>query len=218
MIINAYPTGITLPDSLNSVECSAKPEVLSLAIRATLPYFKHLILICQPHFLKYCAAHGFIDGEAMSKSHLILGGAWTPYNYLDFVAAVTKTDASLLTRRTLSLYGVAEIGLGIGTMTSALEAQRRTLSPSYKERHEAVPMLFQLDSQRFLLESVNGELICTSLNPDSSMPILRYAMGDAGTLLSDGEIASLSSTTAQGGAPHFSLSGRGTKAGGASDR
>jgi hypothetical protein len=184
IFINAYPTGISLPDHLNSVECSAKPEVFRLALKlfqaqSSKQDFPHIV-ICQAPFLKYCADHGYLTSEDFQKSYFLVGGTWYPKTLHSYLGYRLKLPTDEIHKRIASLFGIAEVGLGIGIQTPELAAYRDSLQSGPQT---TAPMIYALDSSRFFMESVNGNLIITRLRADCPFPLLRYQTGDQGKLL-----------------------------------
>lgn len=191
LVLNAYPTGISLPTSIHSIECSAKPEIVVLALKSVAKHFENVILLSQPKFLKYCVSHGYLKPVDLKSMFFFLGGAWYSKALVNYLSLKSGLPPEHFESRTYSLYGIAEVGLGIGIQTPELAALRNRLPLQFSElrekawtSHLAAPMVFKLDSNRFFLESIDNELVITALDVNSPIPILRYKTGDLGSLLS----------------------------------
>jgi hypothetical protein len=99
----------------------------------------------------------------------------------------------------LSSFGVAELGLNLGVETLATIGLRRlaAIQPEFARdllgrdtaRGESLPILFTFDPQRTFIEVVEpdhhgyGTFTVSMLDPDRSIPLLRYQTGDVARLL-----------------------------------
>jgi hypothetical protein len=112
--------------------------------------------------------------------HFILGGSWYPSTYTSLLAGQSGLDHAFFDSRMVSLFGVAELGLGIGIQTPHLSSQRTP--DSFPNPTGASPMVFSLDSNRFFVESIQGKIAVTVLSPNAPIPFLRYLTGDLGEI------------------------------------
>jgi hypothetical protein len=192
LLLNAYPSGISLPQEFHSCECGAKPEVLRLALSSLGPHFEHSVLIAQPHFLRYCITEGVLRAEELRRLHFLLGGCWYSSEFLAWLAHASGESVEQIERRVISLLGVAEVGLGIGIAPPGLDKLRGLFRSRDPLGPRAAPMLFFVDTERYFVEAVDGKLLVTALSRANGIPLLRYATGDPATLHDPAAITALS--------------------------
>ncbi len=212
-VLNAYPSGISLPEGIQSIECSAKPEVLALSLKVVREHFEKIILICQPHFLKYVIENGFLTGKDLTRLHFIIGGSWFPKGFLSQLARGAGVDSQIFQKRVISLFGVAEVGLGVGLQPAPLNAVRDALPATAGSllsgtRSHAIPMLFFVDEDRFFVEAVDGRIFITAFSSKGTIPIIRYNTGDLGSVFSSDRLRELVPAYPFPDQAMFSIAGR----------
>lgn len=202
LILNAYPNGIYIPIGLNSLEAGPRMDVLKLAFSSLASEFKTLLVVSQPHFLRVLLKQKWVTPEHLKKLHFIIGGCWNPRHFFKEAARTHSVQEEALEARALALYGMAEAGIGIGVQTAS--NSRLRCSPFGEDlrnrchvKSGAVPMIFDLDANRYFLEIVNSELLITTISDSSGVPLLRYRTGDHGMWLKEDK-----------GVLRFALSGR----------
>jgi hypothetical protein len=178
LIINAYPAAVFFPPDLTVIETGPRPDYIQQIIDSFGDQFDHFVLIAQPHLLKIIFDL-YPPKQSLRKSiRFILGGDWQPRNLGDYLATSLGLSLPDVIGRVVSLYGVAEIGLGVGIHTGDLFPLRSQLCSK-----NSSPMVFRLNSSRVFMESVNGQIVLTPLQTPHGLPLLRYNTGDSGSLI-----------------------------------
>ncbi len=172
LIVNAYPTGINVAPSYYAIDCGAKPEVVALALNSIGKRFSNVILVSQPHLLRYMAVHQMLPKAMLPNLFFAVGGTWVPPTYFQTLALAGMSQEAIA-KKVLCLYGIAEVGLGIGIGTPDLHALRGA----------DTGQLFHLGADMYFLEVVDGVLAVTTLDSQCPTPLLRYVTGDVGEIL-----------------------------------
>jgi hypothetical protein len=180
LVLNCYPSGISLPESIPHIEIGAKEEVLRLAVEQWGAAVPGWILLSQPHFAMWCLFSGVFPVAELSRLKLGLGGSWSSIALEQALAKISGTPVAPV----LSLFGVAELGLGIGTEGPREHAYRvehalnKTFASELGVDAPSVPMIFAADPSRFFLEIEDSKLLVTGLDARSHVPLIRYEIGD----------------------------------------
>lgn len=214
LVLNTYPSGIIIPEKLNSIECGARLDILKLALRDFCESFDHFLIVAQPQFFKLIVDSGVLTQYDVKRFFYVLGGEWYPYTFIPFCAQKLGLSNKEMLEKTISSYGVAELGLGIGFQSKELSLLRASLLDEHNRKQVtvtdtmAVPMFFFLDSNRFFIEQVNGRLVVTVIDPTIQIPLVRYDTGDYGKVFSQFSLNHASGFDLQNKGFYFSVEGR----------
>lgn len=172
-----------------------KAEILS-ALRRLAPQFEQTILVGYPPFLKDVVDAATSEGLALADLRLRFSFAAEPFSedFRDYLTqAAGRADPCL---DTLNIYGSADIGamasetpLSIAIRRSATTA-RAAGAPGLFESifgpTGRTPTLAQYNPLFITFEAVAGELLLTG---NSALPLVRYAIGDHGGVMSYRDMA-----------------------------
>lgn len=172
-----YPASI-LPVGYNKVE-------VMKALRQLSPQFKQTIIIGYPPFVKEIVDSASVEQLNLRKLNvrfMFAAEAFTE-TFRDYICK--KSGANPLID-TLNIYGTADIGaMAFETPTSILirrlASKNNTLFKNIFGQIEKTPTLAQYNPRFMQFEEVEGEIV---LNGDSSIPLIRYAVGDHGGVIS----------------------------------
>ena len=159
--------GVHIPPLFNSMECSARPEIVSEAFQMVGTLFESVVLIAQPHLLKYLIDFKLIDSSIADRLYILSGGTQLHPNFSSYLSHHLGLTQDTFSHRIVSLFGAAEVGLGIGTGTI-----QESGGNGIKE------IVFRSNSEACFLECIDQKLIVTCLDPYKKIPIIRYATGD----------------------------------------
>lgn len=177
LIINAYPLGISLPTAMFSVETGPRPEMIARVL--SLSEGRPVILLCQPLLLRCLAVTGILQSTNSKTLHAIVGGYWQPAAFGTFLSSLVE-QSSWGIDQVVSLFGAAEVGLGIGIQTP--DASRARLIGDKDLMH------FELTSDHHLVEVLSDTVHITKLGENFGLPIIRYNLGDSGAFSSDNQL------------------------------
>ncbi len=172
-----YPASL-LPVGYN------KAEVLK-ALRQLSPQFEETILVGYPPFVKEIVDDATSEGIELKKLHMRFLFAAEAFSetYRDYICKKTKANPLL---DTLNIYGTADIGaMAYETPVSILIRRIARKNPLLFQdifgQIEKTPTLTQFNPRFVEFEEVDGEIILTG---DSATPLIRYAIGDHGGVVS----------------------------------
>jgi len=181
-----YPLSI-LPAGVN------KTEIL-MGLKELAPKFKQTILVGYPPFIKDIlddAVAEHIDLRSLNIRLMFAAESFTE-EYRDYVAQ--KAGIRDILRDTLNIYRTADIGaMAYETPTAILV---RRLALKHKDVFKKIfgnltklPTLAQYHPAYMTFETnADGEVLITG---DSAMPLIRYAIGDHGGVITYAEIEAL---------------------------
>ena len=173
-----YPVSIITP-GLN------KKEVISILQRIA-PQYKQVILAGYPPMVKDIVDEGIAQGIDFKKLNMRLLTAAEAYteNFRDYL--VEKMGIKNLFQDVMSIYGSADIGAMAFETPTAILARRmamknRELFNDIFTDIKKTPTLAQFNPMQIMFESLNGDVVLTG---DSAVPLIRYAVGDNGGVMS----------------------------------
>jgi len=177
-----YPVSILTP-GVN------KEEILR-AIRKLSPHYHQTILVGYPPFIKDVIDDAKEEGINLKKMNLRLLFAAEPFteNFRDHVCKEAGVDNLYLD--SMNIYGTADIGtmayetpLSILIRRLALKDEKifNDIFPEVKK----TPTLAQYNPLFINFEAPGGEILITG---NSSIPLIRYSVGDHGGVYSFGEL------------------------------
>lgn len=205
LIINALAMGIHFPTRQTLAETGPRSDSVLHILEHFGPYFEQVIIVADPHVLKEIVDdgnHTRIAWQARNVS-FVAGGDWMPETLRSYIHAQTgiPDDAHRVLVQTM---GLTELGLNILTESRETIRLRRIAGTDARLRDAlfpgtgaAVPSLFHYDPRRFYIESIphpgGRELVFTSLLP-KAVPMVRYAPGDLGEVISRQALADMLTT------------------------
>lgn len=184
-----YPISVITP-GINKTE-------IFRALKNLSPKYQKTILCGYPPFMKDIIDESRANGIDLKKLNIRVSMAAEPFSegFRDYIAREAGIADPL--RHTTNIYGSADIGamafetpLSVALRRHALT--NKTLAKYLWGRTEKTPTLAQFIPNFINFESLEGELL---LSGNSAMPLLRYAIGDNGGVLSYDEAMKRSGTT-----------------------
>jgi phenylacetate-CoA ligase len=173
-----YPISIITP-GVN------KAEVLN-ALERVAPHYKQVILAGYPPIVKDIIDEGIERGIDFKKLNMRLLTAAEAYteNFRSYLAE--KAGVENLFVDIMSIYGSADIGAMAFETPTAILARRLSMKDEELFKNifvgaKKTPTLAQYNPLQIQFESVNGEVVLTGT---SAIPLVRYAIGDNGGVLS----------------------------------
>lgn len=166
-----------------------KAEILK-ALHDLAPSFTQTILIGYPPFIKDILDEAELEGINLKALHMRLFFAAEAFSerFRDYLAK--KVGMKNIYRDTLNVYGTADIGaMAFETPTAILVRRlatrnRKVCESIFGEIHK-MPTLAQYNPSFVSFEAPDGEILLTGY---SAMPLVRYAVGDHGGVLSYDEV------------------------------
>lgn len=195
LLINAFPMGIHLPTRHALAETGPRSDLALKVLDRFGPYFEQTIVLADPHLLKRIVDEGnemVVDWQARNVS-FVAGEDWLPQTlraYIHAETGIADDDRRVL----MGTMGLTELGLNLFFETRETIRLRRRACADEKLRLSlfpgsgpAVPSLFHFDPARFYIESAphrdGRELVFTSLSAARRVPMIRYASGDLGDVM-----------------------------------
>lgn len=181
----AYPVSI-LPAGVN------KDEIMK-ALRDLSPSFKQTIIIGYPPFVKDVIDDAEFEGinlKALNIRLLFAAEAFSEH-FRDYLAK--KVGMKNVYRDTLNIYGTADIGAMAFETPTAILIRRLAIENKEIFKHifgDALktPTLTQYNPAFVSFEAPEGEILLTGY---SSVPLIRYAVGDRGGVHSYDELKAI---------------------------
>jgi len=149
------------------------------------PQFDATVIFGYPPFVRQALEYAQSAGVDLTELSLscALSGESTTENSRDHLRSLIGRPGEM--DSVLSVYGAADIGLiGIESESAAALRQRLHRDPELRRAldipDERLPTLLPVDGRHHIVESRNQQLVFTT---DGCMPLIRYRLGDAGTVL-----------------------------------
>lgn len=211
LVINCLPMGVTFSSHQMTVATTSVREDMALALVDTLGHhYEQIVLVGDPLFMKRLTDYAGERGLDWSRYrvHAILGEEIFGEHYRGYLAARLGLDINEPHRGyVMSSFGVGELGLHLCYETPATIGLRRAAFKNASFARELLgtgqnegiplPMIFSFDPLRTLIEVVEpdpsgyGRLTISMLDPDRTVPLLRYQTGDVARLLNRAEVAGI---------------------------
>lgn len=157
-----------------------------MALRELAPKFDSVILAGYPPFVKDVLDEASGQGINLKALHIRIIFAAESFSekFREYVAA--KIGSKNLYLDTLNIYGTADIGTMAYETPTAILARRlalkhRILFGSLFSEIERTPTLAQYNPHFITFEAPGGNVLLTG---DNTIPLIRYAIGDRGGILS----------------------------------
>lgn len=168
-----------------------KTEIIKI-LRNLGPHYKQIILVGYPPFIKEIIDDARAEKVALSAMNIRFHFAAEAISekFRDYISSSSK--ANDLYRDTINIYGSADIGAMAYEDAASILVKRLALSNhdlfvSLFDDIQKTPTLAQYDPKSIHFESDNGNIMLTG---DNSMPLVRYAIGDKGGVLTFKELES----------------------------
>jgi phenylacetate-CoA ligase len=198
LTINCLPMGVTVSSHIMTVATTSVREDMAVALIETFGHhYDQIVLIADPLFMKRFTDHAAERGLDWSRYrvHVILGEEVFGENFRGYVAACLGLTIDEPGRGyIMSSFGVGELGLHLCYETAATIGLRRALfkNPAFARGLLGVgldegvpfPMIFSFDPLRTFIEVIEpdrngyGCMTTSMLDPDRTVPLLRYQTGD----------------------------------------
>lgn len=161
-----------------------KAEIFK-ALKKLAPRFEQTVIVGYPPFVKELVDEAPAEDIDLRKLHvrfLFAAEAFTE-TFRDYICE--KAGVTDPVRDTLNIYGTADIGaMAYETPLSILIRRLVIKDPKLYDalfgQTEKTPTLAQYNPEFISFEEVEGEVVLTG---DSAMPLIRYAVGDHGGVL-----------------------------------
>ncbi len=161
-----------------------KTEIFK-ALRQLAPNFDQTILIGYPPFVKQIIDESTHEAVDISKLHIrtLFAAESFTETFRDYICKRTHANPLL---DTLNIYGTADIGAmayetPVSILIRRLATKNKDLFYSIFGQIEKTPTLAQYNDKFMHFEEVEGEVVLTG---NSSMPLIRYSVGDHGGVFS----------------------------------
>jgi phenylacetate-CoA ligase len=208
LTINCLPMGVIVSSHIMTVATTSVREDMAVALIETFGHhYDQIVLVADPLFMKRLTDHAAARRLDWSRYrvHAIIGEEVFGENFRGYVAGCLGLTADQPGRGyILSSFGVGELGLHLCYETAATIGLRRALfnNPSFardllgagKEEGVPFPMIFSFDPLRTFIEVVEpdsdgyGRMTTSMLDPDRTVPLLRYQTGDLVRLLDHAQV------------------------------
>jgi phenylacetate-CoA ligase len=180
-----YPVSIITPGT-------NKEEILNV-LRNLSPYFTQTILIGYPPFVKDIIDESVKQRIPLVKLNLRLMFAAESFSeqFRDYLGKKAKIEN--IHRDTLNIYGSADIGAmawetGISILIKRIIKRDKKLYKAFFPSVSRMPTLAQYNPDFITFEAVDGNIFLTA---DNALPLVRYALGDQGGVISFSETDNL---------------------------
>lgn len=163
MVLNCYPLGTTLPDSIGSVDIGNRLDLIPRVADAMQSSFRQFVIVGYPSAVSWCLANGLVP----QSSYFLVGGERVPSFLTHQIARNLNLSLPDAEGRLFSLYGLAEIGAGLGFCSPKLRSSSLEIDQNS----------YFVDPSSYHCEVESEELLITS-GPSSFAPLIRYRTHD----------------------------------------
>src|SRR5688572_7808972 len=198
LLINCLPMGVKVPtQACTLAETSVRPDMAVGLVKAFGSHFAQIIIVGEAAFVKHVLETGKHSGLNWRDYliHVIVGEEPLAENARRYLGDLLGHDLRQSGKgMVFSSMGVAELGLNLFfevPPVAPLVQLRRLLHDDPVLRQvvlgaaECVPSLFTYDPGRIFVEfDASGRLILTTVDLRQRIPLIRYATGDRGSVLS----------------------------------
>jgi phenylacetate-CoA ligase len=209
LAINCLPMGVIFSSHLMTVATTSVREDMAVAlVEAFGHHYDQIVLAGDPLFLKRLADHAAERGLDWSRYRVnaIIGEDVFGEHFRGYLAkclglSLDKPDLGYI----MSSFGVGELGLHLCYETPTTIGLRRASfnNPSFardllgigQDEGIPLPMIFSFDPLRTFIEVVEpdrsgyGRMTTSMLDPERSVPLLRYQTGDIVRVLGHAQVA-----------------------------
>ena len=193
LLLNMVPGALSIQSSTVSVaSIGVRTDTAISVIKSFGSSFDQMILVGEPLFLKSLIELGVQESVSWKylPLYVIVGGEWIPESYGNYLETFVGPQ------RVISVMGMAELGLNYFYETDETLLFRRLLSRDRDMLSRLFgdmnfcPMIFEYDENEVYVESIfcrennQDSIVLTTVNPDRTLPLIRYKGGDKGRVLS----------------------------------
>jgi phenylacetate-CoA ligase len=198
LLINCLPMGVKVPTrACTLAETSVRPDMVVGLVKAFGAHFAQTILVGEAAFVKHVLELGKRNGIdwPQLRVHVILGEEPLAENARRYLGGILghrlhQPEKGIV----FSSMGVAELGLNLFfeappvaplvLLRSAMHDDPLLRTAVLGGAAEWVPSLFTYDPRRIFVEfDAAGRLILTTLDLNLRIPLIRYATGDRGNII-----------------------------------
>ncbi len=194
LIINCLSVKVPSFIDCTFAEIGPRTDSLLYLIQTMSHHYDQTVIIGDNYFIKNSLEEAISAGIDLNplKLHLVLGGVYLPESLREYLSGLLKinpTDPA--TGSILSSMGMSEFGFNLFFESMETIRLRKILQKNEKLRKELLgkdappylPMCFNYFPQAFYVEEVQGEIVVTTLNKKSQLPLIRYNTKDAGHII-----------------------------------
>ena len=211
LAINCLPMGVIFSSHLMTVATTSVREDMAIALVQTFGHhYDQILLVGDPLFLKKFTDHAAERGVDWNRYavNVIIGEEVFGEHFRDYLGTCLGLKPDQPERGyIMSSFGVGELGLHLCYETTATIGLRRALlkNPSFardllgigEDDGAPLPMIFSFNPLRTFIEVVEpaddgyGRMTTSMLDPERSIPLLRYQTGDVVRLLDYAHVTDL---------------------------
>jgi phenylacetate-CoA ligase len=208
LLINCLPMGVIFSSNCMTVATTGVREDIVVAlVRAVEDQYEQIILAVDVLFMKRLLDFAASQGLAWPRDRVkvFFGGGMFGEQFRGYVAQCFGiSEDALEGGAIMSSFGVGELGLHLCFETPATVALRRAAAahPAFAAQlfggapraGQPLPLILAFNARRTFIEIVEpdrhgyGRLTISMLDPDRSVPLLRYQTGDVARLLDRSEV------------------------------
>lgn len=170
-VFNCYPLGIQLPSQVFGVDAATRIDIVHHLSKIVANQCTNVMFLAQPHFAKTMIDSDVLTSLRGKNIGFLLGGSWYPQSFSRFIEAMI-TDSGSRPLPVLSVFGTAETGVGVG-FVGKTENQLRDQNQSLVS-----DMIIRINTDEYFVESLDGQLAVTVLDPSFEPTLVRYLTGD----------------------------------------
>jgi phenylacetate-CoA ligase len=209
LAINCLPMGVVFSSNRMTVATTSVREDMAVALVEAFGHrYEQLVLVGDPLFMKRLTDYATARGVDWSRHrvNVVLGEEVFGEYFRAYLAACLGLDAAGSDGGyIMSSFGVGELGLHLCYETRSTLALRRAaldhpafaddLLGARRDEGSLLPMIFTFNPARTFIEVLEpdargyGLLTISMLDPERTVPLLRYQTGDIARLLDREEIA-----------------------------
>jgi phenylacetate-CoA ligase len=209
LAINCLPMGVIFSSHRMTVATTSVREDMAVALVETFGrHYDQIVLAGDPLFMKRLTDHAGERGLDWRRYrvNVIIGEEVFGEHFRGYLAACLGLDVNQPHRGyIMSSFGVGELGLHLCYETPTTIGLRRAAfnNPSFArdllgvgtDEGIPLPMIFSFDPLRTFIEVVEpdgngyGRMATSMLDPDRTVPLLRYQTGDIVRLLDHAQVA-----------------------------
>jgi phenylacetate-CoA ligase len=211
LAINCLPMGVVFSSHCMTIATTSVREDMAVALVRTFgDFYEQILLVGDPLFLKRLTDYASETSVDWGRYRLnvVLGEEIFGEHFRGYLAHCLGLDVDgPADHYIMSSFGVGELGLHLCYETPATIALRRRATANHAFARDLfgrgpdqglpLPMVFTFDPLRMFIEVVEpdaggyGQMTTSTLDPELTVPLLRYQTGDIVRLLDQSTVAEL---------------------------